>query len=182
MPQKPYKPPYAHLFQTIYVCRQDLSNNQTSLKKTESAVLISLPLFFHIFDQKQHNFDQFFQKIWKKIFCPKHSVFDGKLNGESIFFGPMVLKNLLFQKMDFFIRMAKWADFETTPKWPKSNINFFLKFWKKISAGTQWFSLQIEWGIHFFWSRGSKMSGSFRIWTFLYLSPLLFHFFWPKQP
>ena len=63
MPQKPYKPPYAHLFQTIYVCRQDLSNNQTSLKKTESAVLISLPLFYHIFDQKQHNFDQFFQKI-----------------------------------------------------------------------------------------------------------------------
>ena len=63
MPQKPYKPPYAHLFQTIYVCRQDLRNNQTSLKKTESAVLISLPLFFHIFDQKQHNFDQFFQKI-----------------------------------------------------------------------------------------------------------------------
>ena len=63
MPQKPYKPPYAHLFQTIYVCRQDLSNNQTSLKKTESAVLISLPLFFHVFDQKQHNFDQFFQKI-----------------------------------------------------------------------------------------------------------------------
>ena len=114
MPQKPYKPPYAHLFQTIYVCRQDLSNNQTSLKKTESAVLISLPLFFHIFDQKQHNFDQFFQKIWKKIFCPKHSVFDGKLNGESIFFGPMVLKSSFFSESGLF---HKWRWWFSTQKW-----------------------------------------------------------------
>ena len=114
MPQKPYKPPYAHLFQTIYVCRQDLSNNQISLKKTESAVLISLPLFYHIFDQKQHNFDQFFQKIWKKFFCPKHSVFDGKLNGESIFFGPMVLKNFVFSESGLF---HKWWWWFSTQKW-----------------------------------------------------------------
>ena len=111
MPQKPYKPPYAHLFQTIYVCRQDLSNNQTSLKKTESAVLISLPLFYHIFDQKQHNFDQFFQKIWKKFFCPKHSVFDGKLNGESIFFGPMVLKKFAFSENGLFHKDGKMSRF-----------------------------------------------------------------------
>ena len=131
MPQKPYKPPYAHLFQTIYVCRQDLSNNQTSLKKTESAVLISLPLFFHIFDQKQHNFDQFFQKIWKKFFCPKHSVFDGKLNGESIFFGPMVLKKFAFSENGLFHKDGKMSRFWNNTEMAKTKHQFFFWNFKK---------------------------------------------------
>ena len=37
--------------------------------------------------------------------------------------------------------------------------------------------LQIEWGIHFFWSHGSEKSTFFRIWTFSWLSALISHFF-----
>ena len=58
-----------------------------------------------------------FKTILEKNFCPKHSDFNCKLSGESIFFGPMILKNFLF----------------------------------------------------------------FSIWTFSWLSALLFHFIWPKQ-
>ena len=37
--------------------------------------------------------------------------------------------------------------------------------------------MQIEWGIHFFWSHGSEKSTFFRILTFLWLSALISHFF-----
>ena len=50
-----------------------------------------------------------------------------------------------------------------------------LKFF--FSAKTQWFLLQIEWGIHFFWSHGSEKSTFFRIWTFSWLSAWISHFF-----
>ena len=46
-----------------------------------------------------------------------------------------------------------------------------------FSAKTQWFLLQIEWGIHFFWSHGSEKSTFFRIWTFSWLSAWISHFF-----
>ena len=48
---------------------------------------------------------------------------------------------------------------------------------KNFSAKTQWFLLQIEWGIHFFWSHDSEKSTFFRILTFLWLSALISHFF-----
>ena len=37
--------------------------------------------------------------------------------------------------------------------------------------------MHIEWGINFFWSHGSEKSTLFRIWTFSWLSALIFHFF-----
>ena len=148
------------------------------MKKTEPAVLISFSLFFHFFDQKGHNFDHFFQKFWKKSFCPKHSDFDGKLSGESIFFGLMVVKNCVFFRLrTFFIKLAK-RSFCTTTKKGKNRTMIFKTILKNFfSAKTQWFLLQIEWGIHFFWSHGSEKSTFFRIWTFSWLSALIFYFF-----
>ena len=52
--------------------------------------------------QNDKNQTMIFKTILKKIFCPKHSDFNCKLSGESIFFGPMVLKNLLFSEFGLF--------------------------------------------------------------------------------
>ena len=83
----------------------------TFLVDLEVAVLSIVKGGGGLFDQKSHNFGQFFQKFWKKFFCLKHSDFDGKLSGESIFFGPMVVKNFVFSEYGLFHKAGKMRHF-----------------------------------------------------------------------
>ena len=52
-----------------------------------------------------------FFKNLKKKYWPIYSDFDGKLSGESIFFGPMVVENFVFSEYGLFHKDGKMRHF-----------------------------------------------------------------------
>ena len=76
-------------------------DNHKSLRSTTSITTVAKRV-----TKKVIIFAYFF-KNFEKNFCPKLSDFDGKLSGEFIFFGPMVLKNFVFSESGLFHKLAK---------------------------------------------------------------------------